>query len=226
MGPPLDGLRGSYARAPCAANAVVRVLRFHSHEDDDGHAGRTGTGKRGGRGGRSTPAGVEPNRRLKEGGAAGGCARNLHLGEFRSKREVRTTVAGIVVTPRLREKAGGYIREGDLICVVEDPSRQQAEIALEEEKVRGIEPGQSVRFKARALPFENLEGRVTGIAPCAAREDTRAQGTVIVHCSMDGALPVLRTSMSGYARIYTGRRSLGGILLNRAMRLFRTEFWW
>lgn len=39
-------------------------------------------------------------------------------------------------------------------------------------------------------------------------------------------LSVLRTAMSGYARVYTGRRSLGGILLDRAMRLFRTEFWW
>ncbi len=149
-----------------------------------------------------------------------------HLEALRSKLEVKSAVAGVVVTARLREKVGGHIGEGDLICVVEDPSRQQAEIALEEEKVRGIEPGQTVRFKARALPFDSLAGRVTGIAPSAAREDAHAQGTVVVRCTIDGALPVLRTSMSGYARIYTGRRSLGGILVDRVMRLFRTEFWW
>jgi multidrug resistance efflux pump len=149
-----------------------------------------------------------------------------HLEDRRAKREVRSTVTGVVVTPRLREKANNFVREGDLICIVEDRARQVAEITLDEEKLRSVEPGQRVRFKARALPFDSLDGAVTGIAPCAAADASRSQGTVVVHCSMDGAMPVLRTSMSGYARIYTGRRSLGGILFNRAMRLFRTEFWW
>ena len=56
MGPPLDGLSGSYACAPCAANAPHGVLCCHSHEDDDRRAGRTRTAKRGpaiDRGGRS-----------------------------------------------------------------------------------------------------------------------------------------------------------------------------
>jgi multidrug resistance efflux pump len=149
-----------------------------------------------------------------------------HLESRHAKREIRSTVAGVVVTARPREKVGAFIREGDLICVVEDRARQVAEITLDEEKLRKIEPGQRVRFKARALPFDSLGGAVSGIAPCALAEAGRAQGTVVVHCSMDGTLPVLRTSMSGYARIYTGRRSIGGILLDRAMRLFRTEFWW
>ena len=66
---------------------------------------------------------------------------------------------------------------------------------------------------------------MTRIAPLAATEEN-AQSTVVVHCAMNETAPVLRTSMSGYARIYTGRRSVGGIILDRAMRLLRTEFWW
>jgi len=150
----------------------------------------------------------------------------LHLEELRAKLEVRSSVAGIVVTPRLKEKTGGHVLEGDLICVVEDRTNNMAEVTLDEEKVKGIEPGQVVRFKARALPYESLEGRVTGVAPCADVEQARTQGTLVVHCSMEGSVPVLRSSMSGYARIYTGRRSVGAILVDRAMRLLRTEFWW
>jgi len=149
-----------------------------------------------------------------------------YIEDLRRKLEIKASVAGIVVTPRLKEKVGGYVHEGDLICEVEERERQVAEVALEEEKVKGIAVGQAVKFKARALPYETLEGRVTGLAPCAAREDPRMQGTVVVRCSLGRPVPVLRTSMSGYARIYTGRRSLGGILLDRAMRLLRTEFWW
>jgi hypothetical protein len=32
--------------------------------------------------------------------------------------------------------------------------------------------------------------------------------------------------MTGYARVFTGRRSLGSVLLDRALRWVRTEFWW
>lgn len=149
-----------------------------------------------------------------------------HLGELRARLEIRSPVAGIVVTPRLKERAGEYVREGDLVCVVEERAGQVAEIALPEEKLRGVAPGNVVRFKARALPFETLRGRVAGIAPCAENGASGSRATVVVRCSMEGALPLLRSSMSGYARIHTGRRPLGAILLDRAMLLLRTEFWW
>ncbi len=32
--------------------------------------------------------------------------------------------------------------------------------------------------------------------------------------------------VSGHARTYTGRRSLGLVLLDRVQRYVRTEFWW
>jgi hypothetical protein len=32
--------------------------------------------------------------------------------------------------------------------------------------------------------------------------------------------------MTGHARIVTGRRAPGLILLDRALRYLRTEFWW
>ena len=37
---------------------------------------------------------------------------------------------------------------------------------------------------------------------------------------------VLRPEMTGYARVYTGQRPVGGLLWNRAWRFLRTEFWW
>jgi len=149
-----------------------------------------------------------------------------HLEALQRRLEVASPVAGAIVTPRLRERVGQYLREGDPICVVEEHSAPVAEIALDEEKLRGIELGQRVAFKIRALPFTTLEGRVVRLASCAAREDGRAQGTVLVHCSIDGAPPLLRTATSGYARIYTGERPVGAVVLDAALRLFRTEFWW
>jgi multidrug resistance efflux pump len=149
-----------------------------------------------------------------------------HLEAQERRLEVRVPVSGTIVTPHLGERCGEYLHEGDSICVVEESSVLEAEVVLDEEKLRGVEPGQRVRFKVRALPFETIEGTVRRVAACAARDESHPQGRVVVHCSIDGAPPMLRTATGGYARIYTGRRAAGGVVVDAAMRLLRTEFWW
>jgi hypothetical protein len=32
--------------------------------------------------------------------------------------------------------------------------------------------------------------------------------------------------MTGQARVFTGRQSVGKVLLDRGLRLLRTDFWW
>jgi putative peptide zinc metalloprotease protein len=155
------------------------------------------------------------------------------LRELQGRLEIRAEAAGVVVTPRLREKVGSYVREGDAICVVEDRSAFEADVALTEEKIARIKPGQRVELKVRALPFETVTGRVIAAAQSAAAQD-RSQSAVAVYCRIEppagsesaGITTVLRSAQTGHARIYTDRKPVGGILLDRALRLLRTEFWW
>jgi multidrug efflux pump subunit AcrA (membrane-fusion protein) len=140
------------------------------------------------------------------------------------KVQVRSPVAGLMTTPHLREKVGQYVHEGDLIGVVEDPGGLEAEIALAEQEVARVQPGQAVELQARALPFETFRASLDRVAPAA--EQGQAQSTVTVACRLGEHPTALRPGMTGYARIYTGRRSLGEILIDRALRYVRTEFWW
>ena len=48
----------------------------------------------------------------------------------------------------------------------------------------------------------------------------------MVYCRLNDPPADLRPGMSGYARIYTGRHSIGTILMDRVRRYVRTEFWW
>jgi multidrug resistance efflux pump len=148
------------------------------------------------------------------------------LRRVEERLDVRAGVGGVVVTPRLRERAGERIAEGDPICVIEEPSSRHAEVELSEQDVREVAVGQRVTLKARALPYETIEGRVTDIAAAATKTDGRAQGTLVVRVALERDVPALRTSMGGHARIHLGRRSLGGLLVDKARRLLRTEFWW
>ena len=159
-----------------------------------------------------------------------------HLRERRQKQVIRAPAAGNVATPRLRERIGQYLTKGAPLCVVEDPARLEAEIAIPEENARRLRPGQEVSLKPRSLPFERIAATVDRVAPTAgvlpsseaAPPDdpaAAAQQTVTVYCQFDNDANALRSGMTGYGRVYHGYRPIGWILLTRAVQFFRTEFW-
>jgi multidrug efflux pump subunit AcrA (membrane-fusion protein) len=147
-----------------------------------------------------------------------------HLEEERRKQDVFSPISGLLVTPRLREKVGQYLHEGDPICVVEAKRGLEAEIALAEQDVARVRPGQEIRLKARARPYQTFLSQVDRVATSGVRGE--AQSSLTVYCRLYEAPDDLRTEMTGYARIDTGRRPIGAILLDRMLRFVRTEFWW
>jgi multidrug efflux pump subunit AcrA (membrane-fusion protein) len=147
-----------------------------------------------------------------------------YLRQLESKLLIHSPVSGLITTARLKEKVGQFLGEGDPICLVEEPDKLEAEIALAEQDVARLRVGQPVKLKARALPFETFHAAVERIAPSATPADV--QGTVTVYCRLDNPGVELRPEMSGYARISTGRRPIGAIAIARVLRYVRTEFWW
>jgi len=147
-----------------------------------------------------------------------------YLEKLQVKLAVHSSVPGVVTTPRLRDKIGQYMREGEPICEVEEPTTLEIEVTLAEQDMARVRPGQGVVLRARALPFEALQARVDRIAPAASHGDV--QSTVAVYCRLDDVPQGLRPGMTGYGRIDTGPRPVGGLLLHRAFRWLRTECWW
>jgi multidrug efflux pump subunit AcrA (membrane-fusion protein) len=147
-----------------------------------------------------------------------------YLDGLQEQVQVASPVGGVVTTPHLKEKVGQYVKEGDLVAVVEEPAALEAEVALAEQDVARVRPGQAVELKARALPFETFRTEVDRVAPAAGKGEV--QSTVTVYCRLGEHAAELRPGMTGHARIATGRRSPGLILLDRLLRYLRTEFWW
>ena len=107
---------------------------------------------------------------------------------------------------------------------------------------------QAPASKPRATPIsgEIFHAQVDRIAPSASRaqaaqapggpaldarvpitaEQWGTPGIIIVYCRPEGSLRELRSGMTGYARILRGRRPIGEILVDRVLRVLRTEFWW
>jgi multidrug resistance efflux pump len=157
------------------------------------------------------------------------------LSSQRQKLKAVSPLAGIITTPFLHEKMGQYLEKGALICVVEDVSMLEAEIAIAEEDLQGVRPGQAIDLKTRALPFDTFHAQVDRVAASAANGAATAtpaaganllQSTVRVYCKVDNPQALLRSGMTGFGRISLGRESIGRILVHRFLRYFRTEFWW
>ncbi|HKB03015.1 MAG TPA: PqqD family peptide modification chaperone [Gemmataceae bacterium] len=161
-----------------------------------------------------------------------------YLQSLTGKLVVSSPVGGVVTTPRPKDQVGRFVKEGDLICVVEEPGALEVEIAMAEQDVGRIQPGQPVELRARALPLEVVHGHVTRVAPAATRAETgpasgaaapargEVAGTVTVYCQPDAGGPDLRPGLTGHARVSCGKRPVGDLFWERVRRTLRTEFWW
>src|SRR5262249_46064232 len=112
---------------------------------------------------------------------------------------VKTPVAGVVITPRVKEKIGQYIEKGALICVVEDTSTLEAEVTLPEDEAAGVEEGQTVQLKARALPFKKFKTVVDRKAPRATVAEKQVQGTITGYCHLSESDQELLPGMTCFA---------------------------
>jgi putative peptide zinc metalloprotease protein len=162
----------------------------------------------------------------------------------RDRLVITSPISGVVTTPRLKERLGLFLGEGQPICEVETLSVVDAEVAVVEQDILRVRPGQEIFLRPRSLPFQTFAARVDRIAPATTRaqdpsgaapraedrggipERGKVPGSVIVYCRIAGSSWGLRTGMTGYARIHCGRRPVGEILACHLLRVLRTEFWW
>lgn len=144
----------------------------------------------------------------------------------KEKLVVRSSVSGVVATPRMHEKIGQLATQGTTICAIENGATSRVEIAVAEDDVLGVSSGQPVILKARALPFETFEATVEHIATAATVQVPKQRNVLVVHCELANQDGRLRSGMTGFGRIFRGHRTLGAVMLSKAMRYLRTEFWW
>src|SRR5205085_1463998 len=124
----------------------------------------------------------------------------------------------------LHQRVGQWFHEGELICVIEDSSNLEVDVAVDEQEASRVELGQSADLKVRALPFQTFNASVDRIAPSAVPGEV--QSTIHVYLRLDNANGDLKPGMSGHARIHGGKRQLGSVLTEKVMRFLRTEVWW
>ena len=148
---------------------------------------------------------------------------------------VSSPILGIVVTPRLHDRVGSFVQEGDVLADVEDDSTLKAQIFIPEFQVRKIAPGAPSSLKLESL-FQPIRGQVSSLAPASSElgpgleQAERYKGnstpryyvaTVLV--ANGGGM--MRSGMSGDAKIQIGRRSIAGFAWETVREFLQRKVW-
>jgi multidrug efflux pump subunit AcrA (membrane-fusion protein) len=140
---------------------------------------------------------------------------------------VVSPIAGVVTTPKVKEKVGQFMKKGDLIAEVQALTTIRAEITVSEKEIGDVHVGYPVVIKARAFPEETFYGTVIAIAPAAAGDDkeTWRGKSVRVTTQIENPDLRLKAEMTGNAKVACGKRQIAELLTRRIVRYIRVEFW-
>jgi multidrug resistance efflux pump len=139
---------------------------------------------------------------------------------------VVSPMAGLITTPKLKEKIGQSVKKGDLIAQVHELKTVRAEISVPESEFGDVRVGQDVVIKARAYPHKSFYGKISSLATTATKPDNgQPSRTVLVTTQIDNEGYLLKPEMTGNAKIYCGKRRIIDLMTRRFANYIRVEFW-
>jgi multidrug resistance efflux pump len=144
------------------------------------------------------------------------------------RAKIFSPIDGVITTPKMKEKVGQHVKPGDLIAKVHEMKTVRAEIAVPEKEISEVQLGQVVLIKARAYPSVTFQGSVTAIAPAVSapeEKDLKPEKTVLVTTQLDNTRLLLKSDMTGHAKILCGPRCVYELITRRLVRFLRVEFW-
>jgi GAF domain-containing protein/biotin carboxyl carrier protein len=146
-------------------------------------------------------------------GAAAGQAKmraDLHAVEVQleqqrvSEAQLRAPIAGIMVTPKVEERAGTMLKQGEAFGEVVETDRMAAEMSVPEGDIGLVRPGRSAAVKLNAFPTTTFEGTVQRIG--AQTKAEAGEQYFLVRAIFENLGGRARDGMVGRARI----RASGG----------------
>jgi len=159
--------------------------------------------------------------------------------------DIRSPIAGEIVTAHLDRRRGHHVEPGDLIAIVQDDSVLRAEIAATEDAAVYIRAGQPVNIRLWGTNGKLITGRVQRVSTVAldagelnarrVRTDRENLGQSTLHPTAAHYIRVyaeidppgypLVSDMTGYARITIGPDYFWRALSRPIIRFIRVEMW-
>lgn len=168
----------------------------------------------------------------------GKSARQLaQLSEMDGALELKAPVAGTVLTPKVQDLLGSYLKTGSQLLDMADLSELRARIYISEYDLSKVKLGQTAKIQldnalarrngkvsyvtARPAEKPELELEVNENSANAERPHQFYSLDIMVE-NLDGSL---KPGMTGAARVYGDRRSLGGLAWEKMRNFWGRKLW-
>jgi putative peptide zinc metalloprotease protein len=149
--------------------------------------------------------------------------------------ELRSPITGTVVTPRLQDRLGNYLTEGQGLLTVADLSSLRARIYVSEYDLHDVQNHGTARLQVQGL-LRTWKADVTSIAVRPTELDPSLSGKVelqgmtpphfyVVNLTVANPDGILKPGMTGFARVYGQRRSLLGLAWETVSDFFGRKVW-
>jgi putative peptide zinc metalloprotease protein len=149
--------------------------------------------------------------------------------------ELKSPIAGTVVTPRVADRLGSEVMEGTELLEVDDLSRMRARIYVPEQDMFKFGVGAPARLNVDGM-MNTVTAWVAAIAPASSEIDPgladvskykglRPPNFYIVDLLVENPEMQLKPGTIGTARIYGPRRSLAGFALRGVAHMFARKLW-
>jgi len=136
---------------------------------------------------------------------------------------LRAPVPGVVLTPRVTERVGTSLEEGDELLSIGRTDSLELDFGVSQRDIGRVRPGQQVRLRVDAVPQRTFVGRVLSVAP--APSDSAGEVLYPVRALVPNADGALKPSMVAYVRVLTDPASAATRLTRGPARWARL-FWW
>lgn len=130
---------------------------------------------------------------------------------------------GKLVTMQLKQKIGSYLEKGVPLSVVENSRQVMAQIEIPESDIGYITKNSQTIIRPMAMQEQDFHGVVTAIAPTV--EKKRFGKVVQVNTLIDNQNEMLKTGMTGYAKIESTTQPAWQVFSLALVRFFRVEVW-
>jgi len=145
------------------------------------------------------------------------------LDEEVGRTTISAPVTGTVLTPRLDERVGASLDEGDLLLTLGRTDTLELEFGVSQRDIGRIQPGQQTILRVDALPQQTFVGQVTSIGQLAV--DSGSSVHYPVRAAVANPDGMLKPQMEAYARVLTSSTSALDRLLRGPARWARLAWW-
>jgi putative peptide zinc metalloprotease protein len=157
------------------------------------------------------------------------------LAEEVERLQLRSPIRGNVVSPRPEDLLGSHLNTGATAVEIADISSLRARLYVPESEMREVRPGQPVSLRPDSS-FRSISGVVGEIAVASSEMESGLEpkseykGLVAPHyyaitVQESNRKGLLMYGMTGAAKIYTVRRSLGEMVWRTASDFLRRKLW-